>query len=501
MTRSRQRPLRGLTLLIVALLSTAGALGAVAPAHAATAASLPDPSKAGSLTIHKFATPDTATGLPHDGTQVDTSGLTPIAAVTFSVQQVGGIDLTTNSGWQKADALSKTYNAADATGSITSAGYGLTSAQGSPVTTNASGTASLAGLPLGLYLVTETSWPAGATPSAPFLVSVPLTDPTTHNSWLYDVDVYPKNATTTVAKTVSDASATKLGDPLSWTIAADIPNLDTIDGYKVTDQLDAKLDYASTAVSLADGTTVAQGTDYTADYDASSRTLTVSFTAAGRAVLAAHDTSQVLVKVVTTVHAVGEITNTALLYPNQASFSITPGQPGGPVVTPPVQTKWGSLTVQKTDPDGTALGGAVFSVYATQADAEAGNNPIALAGQTTFTAGTDGTVTISGLRYSDFADGQTVTAGSAGYRDYWLAEVQAPAGYELLADPVKFDVTAQTSTVGVDLKVQDVPSNSGFALPFTGGPGGRLVYLGGGLSLAGALVIALGRRRRTGTAS
>jgi fimbrial isopeptide formation D2 family protein/LPXTG-motif cell wall-anchored protein len=479
-----------LAVMAVAMLAILGT------AQSASAANpLPDPSETGSINIHKFATPDSPTGLPNNGTAVDTTGLTPVPGVTFSIQQVNTIDLTTNAGWADANDLSNVFDPSDAEGSITGAGYTLAAAPGSPVTTDANGDASVTDLALGLYLVQETSWPAGTTPSAPFLVSVPLTNPNDQSSWLYDVNVYPKNATTQVTKTVEDATATQLGDEVVWTIDGDIPNVDPIDGYKIVDQLDTKLDYVSAQVTLSDGTTITQGTDYTIAFDAATNTLTVEFTAAGRAILAAHNTAKVEVKVTTTVNAVGEIANTALLYPNQASFDVQPGEPGGPIVTPPVITKWGGITVLKTDENGAALAGAVFSVYTSEADAEAGTNPVTLGGQTTFSVAADGTVTISGLRYSNWADGAAVAPGDPGYQDYWLVEVQAPSGYELLADPIQFDVTAATTAVGVDLTVENVPSNGGFDLPFTGGSGrAALSIVGLGLLLAAGAAMFMRRR-------
>ncbi len=230
--------------------------------------------------------------------------------------------------------------------------------------------------------MTETSWPAGATPSVPFLVSVPLTDPNNPSSWLYDVNVYPKNAVTTVTKSVQDADAVKLGDPVTWTITADIPEVNTIDGYKITDKLDTKLDYTGATVTLADGTPIVEGTDYTVGFDSVTHTLTVTFTAAGRAILAGDSATQVVVKVNTAANAVGVIANTAVLYPNKASFDVAPGQPGGPVESPQVETKWGEITVLKTNETGAALPNAVFSVYTSQADAEAGKNPVSINGQT-----------------------------------------------------------------------------------------------------------------------
>ena len=182
----------------LAAIASAGmlALGA-GGAYAANTANV-DPSKTGSLTIHKYEKPATPTNLPNDGTALtpaQTAALTPMAGVTFTVQKVNNIDLTTNAGWTAAAALTPAQAAAQA------------ASPGSTTTTDAAGTATLGNLPLGLYLVTETGYPAGVTPSAPFLVTLPMTDPTSENSWKYDVNVYPKNAVTTATKTVSDTSA------------------------------------------------------------------------------------------------------------------------------------------------------------------------------------------------------------------------------------------------------------------------------------------------------
>jgi fimbrial isopeptide formation D2 family protein len=466
----------------------------VVPATAATVnPGTVDGSQVGSITVHKFQRPSTPTGLPNNGTQVSTTGLTPLAGIGFTIQQVNTIDLTTNAGWQSADTLSNSFDPANAAGSITSKGYSLGTA--TVKTTDSTGTAAFTSLPLGLYLVQETTFPAGVTPSAPFLVSVPLTDPNNKNAWLYNVHVYPKNSITTATKTVQDASAVKLGDAVNWTITGGIPTDAVIDGYKIADKLDAKLTYVGATVSLADGTAITAGTDYNVVFDAPSNTVSVVFTASGRAILAAHNTTTVKVVVNTKVNTIGEIANTALVYPNNASIIGTPGNPG-PVVTPPVVTKWGNITIQKVDQNDAALAGASFSVYGNQADAKAGTNPITLGGQTVFTVGANGQLTISGLRYSDFANGATVAPGDAGYNTYYLVETTAPTGYELLAAPVSFLVTAATTAVGVDLQVKNVPSNAGFQLPFTGGPGTTVLYGAGILILAGAVLLFV-RSRRT----
>ncbi|MHC6222665.1 SpaH/EbpB family LPXTG-anchored major pilin [Arthrobacter sp. MMS24-S77] len=462
------------------------ALGA-GGAHAANIANI-DPSKTGSLTIHKYQTPATPTNLPNNGTALtpaQLAGLTPMAGVTFTVQKVNNIDLTTNAGWTAAAALTPAQAAAQA------------ATPGTAVTTDATGTATLGNLPLGLYLVTETGYPAGVTPSAPFLVTLPMTDPVNENNWMYNVNVYPKNAVTGATKTVTDAPAIKLGDNVQWTITGDIPNVNPIDGYRIVDQLDPKLTYSNSTVALSNGATLTLNTDYTIAFNAATNTLTVDFTASGRAILAANPTAKVVVTVNTTVNTVGQISNTALVYPNAASFTITPGQPGGPVVTPPVVTKWGDIVLHKQDSKTSAsLAGATFSVYPTQADALAGTNAITIAGVSSWTTDASGNLVISGLRYSNWANGAAVSPGQPGYQSYWLVETKAPAGYELLAQPVETTVTSSDPTV-VTVTINNVLHNAGFQLPLTGGVGTWALTAGGILVLAGAgLFMVTGRRKR-----
>jgi fimbrial isopeptide formation D2 family protein/LPXTG-motif cell wall-anchored protein len=324
-----------------------------------------------------------------------------------------------------------------------------------------------------------------------------MTDPTSENSWKYDVNVYPKNAVTTATKTVSDTSAIKLGDNIQWTITSDIPNVNPIDGYRIVDKLDPKLTYANSSVALSNGATVTLNTDYTIAFDTTTKTLTVDFTASGRAILAANPTAKVLVTVKSTVNTVGEVSNTALVYPNAASFTITPGKPNGPVVTPPVITKWGNIVLHKQDSQSAAaLAGATFSVYPTQADAVAGTNAISVGGASSWTTNASGNLVISGLRYSNWANGVAVSPGQPGYQEYWLVETTAPAGYELLAQPVKTTVTSNDPST-VTVTIDNVKHNVGFQLPLTGGAGTWALTAGGVLVLAGAgLFMVTGRRRR-----
>jgi fimbrial isopeptide formation D2 family protein/LPXTG-motif cell wall-anchored protein len=478
----KARHLRGVRALLAA---GAGIAMLAVAAGPATAAPVIDPDRRGSITIHKYEQPDDATGLPNNGTLLPNEqlgDLTPMDGVQFTVQQVDPTvyDLTTNAGWTALEALTP------AAAKTQLSGHSAT------VTTAGGGTATAGNLPVGVYLVTETVYPAGVTPSAPFLITVPLTDPTNLNTWLYDVHVYPKNEVTTSSKTVDEGTGTKLGDTVQFTITGDIPDVEVIDGYKVVDQLADALRYESATVTLKDGPALDAG-DYTLTHVAG--TVTVQFTPAGLLKLAANSDAQVQVVISTTVIAVGEILNEAVVYPNLPSFTIEPGEPGGPSVTPEVVTKWGNVTLKKVDSeDAAALAGAQFRVYLTEADARAGTNPLTIGGVSTWTTGDDGLLTISGLRYSGWVDGAAVALGQPGYQSYWVAEVAAPSGYELLAAPI--EVHVDDVDTQVDLTVENVASNGGFTLPLTGAAGTALFGFAGALLVTGATLLALRARRQ-----
>lgn len=142
-----------------------------------------DPSRLGAIVIHKFRQTDALSNTQGNGAAQNTSALVPIPEVGFVVQQVDPavFDLTTNDGWH---ALSQLTPESAAT---------MTKGYSAEATTDAHGVATVADLPLGVYLVSEVKWPAGVSHGAPFLATVPMTDPESLSSWMYTVNVYPKS--------------------------------------------------------------------------------------------------------------------------------------------------------------------------------------------------------------------------------------------------------------------------------------------------------------------
>ena len=142
--------------------------------------------------------------------------------------------------------------------------------------TNESGKTSASGLPLGLYLVVETSVPETVSITcAPFMVSLPMTN-NGGSEWMYDITLYPKNTTSipSLEKTVREAKAdggknegsgkiedgfahtatASGGDTLEFQIISSLPTITSaatrLQTYTFEDIADAGLTYHKDSVKI-----------------------------------------------------------------------------------------------------------------------------------------------------------------------------------------------------------------------------------------------------------
>lgn len=503
-TTIRRRGLRAAVALATgAMLAT---FGLAAPASALDLDDARDGTA--TLTVHKH-TGNTA-GLPSDGTQ-QTVPNPVLPGVGFTLYRVTSTatptapDLGGNAGWEQVSALHTAVGNNPSIAALTAAGYTATSV--GTRTTGADGAAAFTALPFGLYYVVESGALPGYSPIKPFLVTVPLTTQSgagALTSWLYDVHVYPKNQQDT--KEVDDLESVKTGDDVTWTITGSVP-AGTVTGYQVRDILDARLAYKATRVYLGDPadpksgwTALATPADYTltaanvpADGAGTTR-VNVLFTAAGLAKLSAltDEDVKVITEIDTTVLQHGLIPNDATIFNNDGA--ITSDTPTSEI--PEVATKWGEVVITKVDVDDAAelLAGATFEVWsATGSSAFADATSTGISG----TTNAAGTVTLGDLRFSDHAGGKAIPASDPAYVYYWLVETKAPAGYELLPEPIAFQLTTATANASLQYAttIKNVPTNGRFELPLTGGSGVTLFYVGGGLILAGVALVAVRRRR------
>lgn len=505
----------------------------------------------GSLHITKYTGGDN--GLPADGSEggAPTNPLNqPLSGVAYSIYKVPGVDLTTSGGWASAVSY---YN------NIAGAETAVAAVTPTSLTTDANGQVNFTGLPLGLYLVKEVSAPAGYTMAAPFLVTLPMTDPDgvdgtlgtvdDNQNWMYDVYVYPKNQLDSITlavvdkgtQTADDSDGLASNQMLDYVLTSSISDGTTPLGAYVV-QLDIA-DYVTptgVTVELTDGTTTTtvspdlydvyytpMGSTTPVLWDEMTMipegsTITVVFNEAGLMYLEDNREMQV----VTTIGAeVGMedadgafeadanlIPNSSYLEQNCPTCTYTLGDEATlaalvekGIPSNMVESKYGDLAITKTDAQSNApVAGAEFTVYF---DVDADSDPATTCTVSDLVAANviggpvvtndSGLVTYKGLQTSDFYNGKSQTDKIT----YCLVETKAPTGYNLLADPIKFEIlqTADGTLAVTNLPIKNEKSNLGNNLPLTGGEGVAALSLGG-LALIGGGVgyyAYTSRKRRT----
>ncbi len=116
------------------------------------------------------------------------------------------------------------------------------------------------------------------TPAAPFLVSVPLTDPDNQDNWIYDVHVYPKNSIAGAEKTVTDAPDVKLGDRSTSPSPVTSPQRSRHRWLQDRGRPRSQVELRGATATLVDGTVITEGTDYNVVFDAATNTVSIVFT-------------------------------------------------------------------------------------------------------------------------------------------------------------------------------------------------------------------------------
>ncbi|QOQ38038.1 SpaH/EbpB family LPXTG-anchored major pilin [Trueperella pecoris] len=511
------------------------------------------------LSIHKYlGTP--VEQQKNDGTRQEIKDRTPLQNVKFDLYKVNGVDLTTNKGWEAAKALyERKVSVAELKTGLQIEGTKFTFAKQGSGTTNAEGYATIQAK-VGLYLVvedlagsegitdgTKNYTAAQITGIHPFLVTLPMTNPDKRDSWMYDVHVYPKNQAAEMTKEVLDGNqgkenedGYKIGEHITYRLESTINAVDSnqdgeVDGndlgyYYVKDQLSEYVEYVSSTLTVVPLHGEPEKLTVDKDYkftQSEKKLLGFSLTQDGLGKLAKAPDGKLRTEIVTKVASMpqdGQVKNKASFYPNNypwTSRGLTPPEPGDtppntPPNTPPdvpsneVISKYGDILIKKVNASDEPLKGAEFGVYRATFDKAAGeynckgveykNDPIA---RTEKPSDGDGAAVIRGLQLSNWRNQSAKNEGEIknqkDFYSYCLVETKSPDGYQLLAEPIEFDLTkegtiadltkfAQTDPeAGQGLKVINQPDNLKNKLPLTGGQGIALisglgvVLVGGGV--------------------
>lgn len=459
------------------------------------------------VTIHKrvFDQGTVPANKQNTGDTMSDFGGTPLAGVTFTAYDVTDQYLSYRSdgaGMTAEAAIQKIQNDA----AMTAPAYAAKIADG--VTTNPDGTYIFTNLALKngdkdkVYLFVETNSPSNIiAKAAPIVLAMPIFKGSSNTDINKDIHVYPKNEqATAITKDLDDASKTKLevtlpdgskiynasfGQTFGYEVVVAVPwNIQSKDTFNVIDNPDKGIDIDASTVTVAGLT---KGSDYTvqanqvAGHGAGYK---ITFNTQSAGVIAnAGKLLTISYQAVLTNDAVADtaINNTATLTIGNGTDLTTTPTDGPNIYT------GGAKFIKQDKQSSAALAGAKFVLvtldsngnvaqYASQ-DANGKytwSNDASTA--TTYTSGANGGFTLEGLNYSS-----TLENGGS----YAVVETQAPDGYALLTDPLKFTITKGSFSDNSIIHVLDIKKG---VLPATGGTGIYLFLIAGSLLMSGAYV-------------
>lgn len=155
----------------------------------------------------------------------------------------------------------------------------------------------------------------------------------------------------------------------------------------------------------------------------------------------------------------------------------------------------------KTNSKKELIDGAVFELY----DAETGGNQIALVKENgAYRRATEDEMLAQGFASAQIQVGRATVTGLDGGTTYYLEELQAPNGYNKLAERVPVRLEASNLTTAMEANATawkdgdggvQITNVAGAMLPSTGGIGTTVFYIIGGILVAAAIILLIVKKR------
>jgi len=355
------------------------------------------------------------------------------------------------------------------------------------------GKATISNLPLGYYFVTTGT---GA------LCNLTTTNPTAN---IHDKNDVPFDKT-------DDADSVEIGQVVNYVITGKVPDTTGFEKYtyQITDKMSSGLTFNSDVKVYIDGTEITSNFTLETGTDAGDKDFVLDIDVMELA-KAGKTGAKIEVKYSATVNenavAQIEVNNASLEYSND------PTEKDSTTIVTDKETVYSAkIVIDKyaeagKDENGkpittTKLSGAKFLLY--KEVTEEGETE-ATKMYYKYTAATDTEkakvewVADQALATERVTD-ENGAANFDGLKDgtYYLLETAAPAGYNMLKDPVQVEISGANATAE-DLTslthTEGVANNTGTTLPETGGMGTTLFYIIGGILVAGAAVLLITRKR------
>lgn len=378
-------------------------------------------------------------------------------------------------------------------------------------------------LPLGVYLVKETTTPAGYVASKPFIVSVPSTDNydtagKEGTEFIYNITAKPKNSKMSVDKTIVNEDKTAyIGGFVEYKVETQIPKYGTEytnPVFNIYDKMSNGLSFVNDGNDTAHKLKVVVGgieivereNTYTLATNGLSdgKTFEIQF---AKAFLENKENKGKKVEV--TYYAQ---VNENAVYINENSANITyQNKPGETTDATPSKKNvytYGIDLTKKGDKsaDADGLDGAEFTLAAANGEMISilvNGKKVAVNGESK--GGFQTTTTVENKK------GKLVFKGlKAG--TYTLTETKSPSGYSLAKNPITIVITAKEDGSLADATVDGISvknnmtedgvvpvglqNKSGFNLPATGGMGTYLFTIGGLVIMAGAALLLIASKKR-----
>lgn len=320
-----------------------------------------------------------------------------------------------------------------------------------------------------------------------------------------DVTITEKNPEPTVEKEVKEDSTEQWGDENTAQIGDTVEFKTTIKAYKgavgyvLHDTMSEGLTLNQDSIKVTVGNTeLTKDTDYTVSFgNADDCDFEITFKQTYLDTITG--TADAATEIVVTYSA---ILNDKAVISTDANTNKTKLDCG---VDSDYSTEWDetkTYTFQfdlvKTDGDNKLLNGAKFELY----DAKTGGNKIALVKESdgVYRVATAAEKSAEGFTSAVIEAGNVTIKGLDANTTYWLEEIEAPAGYNMLSERV--EVTIENSNLDATMLENvwqsggiHVVNKTGSELPSTGGMGTTVLYAVGGVLVLAAFVLIVTKRR------